>query len=270
MDPGGQQTPGASAALPTRSTAEVLASLEEHTASGEALAMDADGTLWSGDVGVDAFTTLLARRALRPAALPALQAEARAHGVALAADANEQAARIYEAFEVGRFPEDRAFTMMAWAPAGHDHREMLSFARAVIDEKRLASRLHAELGPVLDWAERRRVPVYVVSASPDWIIAPAIERLALPVARIFAMRPAGDGDVLLARIEGPATYGAGKLTALHSVTAGRRLIGAFGDSAFDLPMLREAAVAVAVRPKPALRQRSHECPGLVELLPGLA
>jgi phosphoserine phosphatase len=267
MEPTGQREGDAAPQLPALSIEQVVRNLDEGLARGGALAMDADGTLWSGDVGIDTFTSLLERREVLPSALSALRAEAHRYGLAIESDPNEQALRLYEAFERGSYPEDRAFEMMAWVPAGHTHDQMRAFAHAVIEEKRLASRLHGELSTVLDWALRRGVPVYVVSASPDWIVVPAIDRLALPVARVFAMKPASDGGALVTRIEGPPTYGAGKLLALHGATGGARLLGAFGDSAFDLPMLREADVAVAVRPKPELRARSRECPGLVELVP---
>ena len=60
------------------SGAGVIARLEALAASigrapGETLlAFDADGTLWSGDVGIDNFEALLDTRAVLPAALPML------------------------------------------------------------------------------------------------------------------------------------------------------------------------------------------------------
>jgi phosphoserine phosphatase len=47
----------------------------------------------------------------------------------------------------------------------------------------------------------------------------------------------------------------------------RPLYAAFGDNAFDVSLLAGAAVPVAVRPKPRLRARAGEVPGLVELAP---
>jgi phosphoserine phosphatase len=41
---------------------------------------------------------------------------------------------------------------------------------------------------------------------------------------------------------------------------------AFGDNAFDVPLLKQAAVPVAVRPKAKLRRLEHEVPGIVELM----
>ena len=139
----------------------------------------------------------------------------------------------------------------------------------LIEKKALASRIHQELLGIVMWARRERVPFYVVSASPEWIVVPAIERLRLHVTRTFAMTPARDGEVLLARVTGPLTYGRGKVAALRSGLGSKRLLAAFGDSAYDLPMLADAEIGVAVRPKVELRARAAECPQMVELVPRL-
>src|SRR5690349_14780355 len=51
------------------------------------LAFDADGTLWSGDVGNDLFLELLAAQAVRQAAYPALVREAETFGIAYSGNA---------------------------------------------------------------------------------------------------------------------------------------------------------------------------------------
>ena len=63
----------------------------------------------------------------------------------------------------------------------------------------------------------------------------------------------------------PIPYGPGKVTRLRERIGTRPLYAAFGDNAFDVPMLREATVGVAVRPKPRLREKAHEVPGIVEI-----
>jgi phosphoserine phosphatase len=255
------------AVLTRLSTVELIAQMEERRQAGDVLACDADGTLWSGDIGIDAFTTLMEERGIRPEALSALNEEARQLHLDPLTDPNEQARRLYQAFEAGSYPEDRAFAMMAWALAGYSSDEAAAFAAEVIEKKALASRLHQEILGIVVWARRERVPLYVVSASPEWIVLPAIERLRLHVTQTFAMKPARDGAALLARVTGPLTYGRGKLVALRNVLGSNRLLAAFGDSAYDLPMLACAEIAVAVRPKVELRSRAPECPQMVELTP---
>ena len=51
----------------------------------------------------------------------------------------------------------------------------------------------------------------------------------------------------------------------EKIGAERVLYAAFGDNAFDVAMLREARVPVAIRPKPRLLERAGEVDGLVVL-----
>jgi phosphoserine phosphatase len=253
--------------LPRVTAERLIAQLEEKTPTDGAIACDADGTLWSGDIGIDSFTTLLRTRALRPAALPALNEEARLVGLGPAGDANVQALRLYDAFEKGTYAEDRAFAMMAWSLAGYRTDEARSFAIGVIEEHGLRSRLHAELLHVVRWASQKKVPLYVVSASPAWVVGPAVEMLRLPVLRVLAMTPNEADGAIGSTLALPATYGEGKSLALRAVLGGARLVCAFGDSAYDVAMLSQAEVPVAVRPKPSLRARAHEVENLLELEP---
>jgi phosphoserine phosphatase len=87
----------------------------------------------------------------------------------------------------------------------------------------------------------------------------------LPRESVVAMRPRRSGDIVEIGVEEPLPYGPGKVTALAARTGSRRIYAAFGDNAFDLPMLAASDVPVAVRPKPRLRARAHELPELVEL-----
>jgi phosphatidylglycerophosphatase C len=253
------------APLPVVTPESIVARVRMRAASGGALAVDADGTLWSGDIGIDAFTTLLAERMIREPALAALNDEARLLHLEPLDDANEQAARLYHQFEGGNYPEDRAFAMMAWVLAGYAPEEARAFATHVVETKELGARLHGELVPVLLCAAQEKVPVYVVSASPEWLIGPAVEMLRLPVTHVFAMKAAEDGGRLRSRVTGPITYGQGKITALRKAIGQSPLLAAFGDSPYDLAMLAQAEIPVAVRPKPDLVARAAECPNLVQL-----
>jgi phosphatidylglycerophosphatase C len=247
---------------------EILADLGRPS-SETLLAFDADGTLWSGDVGVDSFEALLAQNLLRPASAAMLASEAAAAGLPRAGDPTAQARILYEAYQRGAYHEDRAFRMMAWAFAGFRVEEVRAFAAEVASAARLADRLHAEILPVVAWASQREVPSFVVSASHAIVVERCLELVGLPISGVFAMRQAREGDMLLPRIEEPATYGAGKTAALRQRVGEKILLGAFGDSAFDLHLLREARLAVAVRPKPELSRAGAECIGLVELAPNV-
>ncbi len=57
------------------------------------------------------------------------------------------------------------------------------------------------------------------------------------------------------------------LRVINDGDTGGTLCAAFGDNAFDVAMLSEARVPVAVRPKDRLRERAAEVAGLVEIAP---
>src|SRR5690349_11483861 len=98
--------------LAVLSSGEVVARLADQSAPGGVLAFDADGTLWSGDIGVDGFEALLAARGVRPLAAPALRREAAACGLGEIEDPNDAARALYEAYQRERYPERSIFEMM--------------------------------------------------------------------------------------------------------------------------------------------------------------
>ena len=234
---------------------EVITRLDaEHDrVGGGVLATDADGTIWDGDVGVDIFEALLAADGVREAARATLLAEAAKYGVAAEGSPTELARALYAAFSGERYPHEHAFAMMAWVFAGWHRDEVSAFAAKVLDDGRIESRIRPEMKEIFHWAERRAVPIYVVSASPIAIVELGARRLGVPVAAALAMTPAVDEDgVLLPRLAAPAVYGPGKILALERANVTAHLIGAFGDSAYDAEMLRRAGVPVAVTPSPGL------------------
>ena len=259
----------AASPLPLVSSEDVVARLSldvtEDAEVGDALAFDADGTLWSGDIGIDTFEALLVDRAVRSEALGALLAEAAEYGVPASGDATDVARALHDALERGTYPESRAFPMMAWIFAGFSEPDVRSFAEKVIERVSLAERLHQEVLPIVHWATERSIPLLVISASATLVVRTAVERLGIRASRVVGMSAAIEHGVIAPRLEGTATYGAGKVVALREAAGRRTVLGAFGDSAYDLPMLAEARVAVAVRPKPELRAQSGACPGLIEL-----
>jgi hypothetical protein len=53
---------------------------------------------------------------------------------------------------------------------------------------------------------------------------------------------------------------------LLRATPGATLVAAFGDNSFDVEMMKQSAVAIAVRPKPRLLERASELPDLIDLI----
>jgi len=230
------------------------------------VATDADGTIWSGDVGVDAFESMLERKLIRAQALAALQAEARDAGLPVADEANEVARVLYEACERGTYAEVRAYEMMAWVFAGWAPQEIRDFMREVIAERRLVPRLHGEVRAVFDQVCGDALPLFVVSASPTIVVEQSVAAAGLKVRGVIAAEAAIEAGIVQPRMASPIPYAAGKVVALQSAVPGASVAAAFGDNLFDLEMLRLASVPVAVRPKPRLAERAGDIPRMVELV----
>lgn len=230
------------------------------------MAFDGDGTLWSGDVGEDFFGALLESRRFAEAAVEPILAEARAEGIDASGDAAEVAHRIHQAYLAGTFPEERVCEIMTWAFAGWPRAEMEAFAEGVVASVDLRGRLHGEALSVVRWAKEEGLRVCLVSASPRAIVHAAARVVGVDLANVAsATEQRSAGDVVLPAVERPIPYGAGKVAALRAMLGERPLYAAFGDNAFDVPMLREARVPVAIRPKPRLTERAAEVPGIVAL-----
>ena len=256
-------------ALPTISPRALVERLEEvrtQSAQPGVLAFDCDGTLWSGDVGVDLFSALLARRAIQPSAVSALRAEAREYEAGDDGDPHALAARLHDRYHQGTYPHMRLCALMAWAFAGYHRQQARRFADEVMAGAGLAARFQREVEPVLAWAQQRDVAVYLVSASPRCVVQAAAATIGVAPENVLAVTPAEDANAtLLPRVLDPLPHGDGKAHVIAAACPNRTLLGAFGDNGFDAAMLRAAKVRVAVRPKEALRQISADVPGLVEL-----
>ncbi|HZO13455.1 MAG TPA: haloacid dehalogenase-like hydrolase [Polyangiaceae bacterium] len=249
----------------TLSIEQLLARLERAATTGAmAIACDADGTLWRGDIGETLFLAALERGLFREAARETLAADAAACGARASGDANELARALFDAYYDGRYDEQRAFGMMAWAFAGWSESELTSFSARVLDDFGFDEAVREQTRALLAWAARHDHRVWVVSASPELIVFEAARRLGLPRARVVAMRVAEDDGVLLPALGCPATYAAGKLARLREHTHDA-LLAALGDSIYDLALLKDALVPVAVDPKPSLRAALDELAGAVVL-----
>ncbi|MDP8998603.1 MAG: haloacid dehalogenase-like hydrolase [Myxococcota bacterium] len=233
---------------------------------GGVVAMDGDGTLWSGDVGDDVFHAFLKRGRVEAPALEGMRREAREHGLSDAGTGSDVARRIYDAYLDGRFPEERMCELMTWCFAGWTRSEVRAFASDVVSGAGITSRLQGEVLDLLDRVRAARIDTIVVSASPIDAIIEAAVHVGLNEQSIVAACPRFEGDVMLADVERPIPFAEGKVVRLvEHIGPARTVYAAFGDNAFDVALLAAARLGVAVRPKPRLRQRAHELPGLVEL-----
>ncbi|HEY3821972.1 MAG TPA: HAD family hydrolase [Polyangiaceae bacterium] len=261
--------PTTSPGLPTpreeavHDTIERIAAAERRRPGG-IIAFDADGTLWSGDVGDDLFFALVDRAEILPPADTQLRRLGAAYSLDTAGPPGPLARRIFEAFQAGVVHEEHLCAMLTWVFAGWERGAVRAFAREVLGEGDIASRVQPEVAPVLAWARRQKLPCYVVSASARPVVELAVEAIGLDPTLVVATSAREAGGVLCAEVEKPMPYGPGKVQALRARTS-RHVLAAFGDNVFDLDLLREAEVPVAVRPKPRLCRRAHELPAMVFL-----
>jgi phosphatidylglycerophosphatase C len=259
---------------------EIMARIDAARAAspGGVVAFDGDGTLWSGDVGEDFFHAIVARNDFRPAALAQLEADAREFGIDDAGDGGTLARRIFDAYVAGLYPEERICELMTWACADWSRGEVDAFCAEQIAGGALVPRLHAEAMRVVAWARAGGLETFIVSASPRPIVEAAARVVGVLPGHVVAAtarwsdaagaeRPAvADGAArMLASVHRPIPYGPGKVTSLRDRIGDRTLYAAFGDNAFDVALLAEAKVPVAVRPKPRLRARAAEVKMLVEI-----
>jgi phosphoserine phosphatase len=229
------------------------------------VAFDGDGTLWTGDVGEDFFQALLEKNDFRPSAYAQMRADAREFGIKDDGDALRVAERLFAEYMAGQFPEERICELIAWACAEWTSAEVDAFAAEMLTQRSLVPRLHKEAQRVLAWVREQKLEVLVVSASPRAIVEAAVKVAGLTPDRVVAATPIVEANRLLAKVHRPIPYGPGKVRALRERIGDRALYAAFGDNAFDVALLSEAFVPVAVRPKPRLRERAHEVKNLVEI-----
>ena len=231
---------------------------------GGAVAFDGDGTLWSGDVGEDFFQAVLGE-GMAPAVDEALVREASETGLDPSGDARTLLLRIHAAYLADAFREDRICEIMTWMAAGWPLARLDAFARDLVERVAVRDRLQPEAIHIVEEARRHGLDVYVVSASPRAVVVAAAALAGIDPEHVVAVREVVVDGVVQAAVHRPIPYGPGKVTRLREKLGERPLYAAFGDNAFDVPLLRDARMPFAIRPKARLLALAGEVPGLATL-----
>lgn len=248
--------PATSPDLSNRSVtiAELMLLLQER-ADGErcVLAFDGDGTLWSGDVSDDVFLGACESDWLLPGVRPVVAAVLSQHGLSTDGTTSELTYRIFEAEKAGKLDERLLFEAMTWCYAGRSVDELSAYSEKVLSAKGIDSRVRAGYRPLLDWARAAGHTCLIVTASPWPIVRVAASRLGFGDDQIIASCPVESKDgVIGTALAAPLPYREQKVQRLAERRNNMRLLAAFGDSLFDVELLRSAEIRVAVNPKPAL------------------
>jgi phosphoserine phosphatase len=226
------------------------------------MAFDADGTLWTGDVGEDVFEYAYERGLLREEAHAALSRVARTYELLIADDGpSSLARRIHAAFREGGIGDRLVCEVMTWGYAGFTLEELRSLARRSLEARGLASRVRQDLLPVLDWARRESIRVVVVSASPHMVVAEALACAGIEVFGVIGALPKMESGRITPEMGEPLPYAESKCVGGRSLLAGHDWLASFGDNVYDIELLKAARVRVAVYPKPALAARLGEIEG---------
>lgn len=231
-----------------------------------ALAFDADGTLWSGDVGEDTFESACRDGALKDEGRAALARVAEENGIPRSGSATEIAEALYAAYHRGAVAERLMCEVMTICYAGYTENALQELSGRYLTARNIAGRARKALIEVLAWARGEGVRCIVISASPRVIVKEGLRLSGIEVDEVGAAvaKVTGSG-VIEPVMAAPLPYGPQKCVVGKGLLEGFDWLGSFGDNGFDVDMLRTARVAVAVHPKPALLSRLGEIPGVLVL-----
>jgi phosphoserine phosphatase len=215
---------------------EVAAAIDHGLPEGGVWVTDADGTLWSSDIGEEFL-----RELIRDHVLIAPEA----HGIDVWAE------------YCRRVKVDKA-SGFAWAVqvmAGLEEDEVVrragTCARAFVKEH-----LFPEMAEVIALAQKRNVATWIVSASNPWIVAAAAPLLGIESAHVLGMAVAVRDGRLTTDVVLPLTYARGKAELVRR-HVGRMPTLVSGDSRGDLEMM-----LLSTRSALVLRRPGGVDPGL--------
>ncbi len=258
---------------------------------------DFDNTLIAGDIGDSAFADALEEGVLAPegADLRALlEPLSPAHATALRAlwpkdkwpapaqPPGELRWRVHRAYDDLCREKGNAvgYPWMTMAYAGWTDSALTAFAERTIarelERPMVADRIEGagdpvtvvrgvrirpEMSALVDVLGRAGFDVFVVTASPEWLVREFAPRLGLPRHHVIGMRATTTATRTTAQIDGPPTYRAGKVAAIRTriPPGGRVPVFAAGDALTDLDMMEEASdLALYIdRGDPTVRARAE-------------
>lgn len=232
-----------------------------------AAAFDGDGTLWSGDVGEDFLEAVLEENTFTDMADRLFTNECTSAALSSGGSARDKLGRLFEAYTKGKFSEERICELIAVSVSGRRLEEVRTLVEHVLDRQKLGERLHEETVELLARVRALGIETFVVSASPLVVVevAVAYARIGIAPDHVVAATPRVVEGRIATELDLPIPYGPGKVTRLRERIGNRPFLLAAGDNVFDLAMLAESKVPVAIRPKTRLVARAEELPRLVVL-----
>lgn len=199
------------------------------------VALDCDGTLWSGDAGADFFYYEIEQGLLSPATAKAALAR-------------------YEQYKAGNVDELAMCGEMVTLHEGITEEKIRNlvrdFFRTVIEP-----RIFPEMRALTHRLAASGCELWAVSSTNNWVIEEAVSRFAIPVTNVLAacVEPQNlcAGNRLL-RVPTDEL----KVTVIQECI-GRKMDAVFGNSIHDLAMLEIARHPFAINPNPDLAETAR-------------
>ena len=228
-------------------------SLNQLSDPGQALlAFDADGTLWTGDIGSAVFHEFCRNNWLKEAALPHLNQLLRQLNLSAESTASLAATRLFQAYSQGIFDERQTCAMMTTCYAGFELSELQSKVRHFLHQENFADNQIPESTALKNWAALKGLSCVIVTASPHWLVSLGLEAISWPPYLVLGAECLIKEGIISADEPAFVPYAEGKWEKLRKFVGCRRILAAFGDSHFDLQLLLSAEYGRAIRPKASL------------------
>lgn len=191
---------------------------------------DCDGTLWAGDAGERFFDWELKRGVVREEIVSWARAR-------------------YSEYQAGKVSEEDMCADMVTVHRGLKETDVLALARSFFDEN-FAQQIFPEMRELVSGLQGSGCDVWAVSSTNEWVIREAMRHFKIPREKILAAAVEVSEGTISDRVT-RIPSGAGKPKAILK-EIGRAPDIAFGNSRWDVDMLTEARVPVAVNPNPDL------------------
>lgn len=232
-----------------------------------AVVFDADGTLWSHDVGWMVFELAVERQAFKPASQPALRQEAERIGLEVdpTATASSIAESLLGACRGGMYDHREVAEMQVWAYVGYTEREFRELCHDAFSTKGHEAGWHQEVLDLARWARRTGLQVGIVSASPRWVVEEATTELGFIPTEIEAGDPNLERGRIAVGMRHPLPYGPDKVIAGRRLLQSRPWLAVFGDSGFDVDMMNEAQLAIGIGDRSAMLRGLQKHPQALRL-----
>ncbi|MFZ1008683.1 MAG: HAD-IB family phosphatase [Candidatus Sulfotelmatobacter sp.] len=199
-------------------------------------AFDCDGTLWSGDIGVDFFEWELMNDEVFPQPGRSI----------LAKSMHER----YAAYKRGEVDETTMCGEMVTMHQGISESKIMKAATRFFDEF-FVSQIFPEMQELVRRLQQNGCEIWTVSSSNEWVIRAGMKYFGIPESRVLASKvEVEEGITTDQLIRVPS--GDGKPEALRDVVK-QPIDATFGNSRWDAEMLAMAKHAFAINPNPDLK-----------------